>query len=815
MNYIHPFLLGKLEDGLMAKKPTYEELELRVQELEKEAEKRKHSEKELMVSEQRYRRLAENAKDMIYRMCLPEGRYEYVSPASIDIFGYSAEEFYNSPFLIQKVIHPDWQDYFEEQWSNIKAGNMAPFYEYPIIHKSGQTRWLHQHNVLIRDNNEHPVAIEGIVTDITDRKQAEEKLRESEEKYRFLIENIPSVTWITNEAGETTFIGPNVEKIYGFSQKEICEKGEALWFGRIHPEDIVKVRESFKNMFTDEMRFDVEYRIKRKDGKWIWLHDLAIMAYEEDGVKYAYGVFSDITERKRAEEALRESERIFSLFMEYSPIYVFFKDENIRSIRLSRNYEQMLGRPIDELLDKTMDELFPSNLAKSMIDDDIRILNEGKPITVEEDFNGRFYETTKFPILINGKPKYLAGYTTDITERKLSEEALRESEEKLARSRKMESIGLLAGGVAHDLNNVLSGIVSIPELILMDLPEDSKLRKPIKIMHESGQRAVTIVQDLLTVARGVAITKEPLNLNDIVSDYLQSPEFNKLKHIHPTVMIKTDLDSHLLNIGGSPIHIRKVVMNLVSNASEAIKGSGNVVISTMNRYLDRPIRGYDDLEIGEYAILSVKDDGSGISSVDLERIFDPFYTKKVMGRSGTGLGLTVVWNVVQDHKGYIDVKTDEKGTTFELYFPITRDEALGQDVDVSIEDLKGKGETILVVDDEESQREISCHMLDILGYKAKAVSSGEEAVEYLKEHTADLILLDMIMDPGINGRETYERVIEIHPDQKAIIISGFAETDDVKEAQKLGAGKYLKKPVTLEKIGLAVKEELTKRIIDL
>jgi CheY-like chemotaxis protein len=165
---------------------------------------------------------------------------------------------------------------------------------------------------------------------------------------------------------------------------------------------------------------------------------------------------------------------------------------------------------------------------------------------------------------------------------------------------------------------------------------------------------------------------------------------------------------------------------------------------------------------------------------------------------------------MQDHHGYVDVKSDKNGTTFELYFPITRDEIADKDLSIPIKDYKGDGETILVVDDVESQRDISCKMLDKLGYKTKAVSSGEEAVEYIKENTVDLLLLDMIMDPGINGRETYERIINIHPNQKAIIASGFAETDDVKAAQKLGAGKYIKKPLTLEMIGPAVKEELEK-----
>jgi PAS domain S-box-containing protein len=404
----------------------------------------------------------------------------------------------------------------------------------------------------------------------------------------------------------------------------------------------------------------------------------------------------------------------------------------------------------------------------------------------------------------------LIGTDADITDRKQVEEALRESEEKIARYKKMESLGLLAGGVAHDLNNILSGIVSYPELLLLDLPERSKFRKPIETIQASGHRAAAIVEDLLTVARGVATTKEPLNLNDLVGDYLHSPEFNKLKQFHPTVTFKTNFDSDLLNVNGSHVHIRKAVMNLMSNATEAIEDSGNVTISTMTRYIDKPLRGYDDVDIGEYVVLSVSDDGSGISSDDLERIFEPFYTKKVMGRSGTGLGLAVAWNVVQDHKGCIGVTTNENGTTFELFFPVTSRKISGKDSAITIEDFKGDGETILVVDDVESQREISCKMLEIFGYKTKAVSGGEEAVEYLKENTVDLILLDMIMDPGINGRETYERILKSHPNQKAIIVSGFAETADVKKIQKLGAGKYIKKPLTLEKLGPIIKEELGK-----
>ena len=236
---------------------------------------------------------------------------------------------------------------------------------------------------------------------------------------------------------------------------------------------------------------------------------------------------------------------------------------------------------------------------------------------------------------------------------------------------------------------------------------------------------------------------------------------------------------------------------------------GTLTIKTANQYLDRPIQGYDEVREGDYVVLSVSDTGEGIPAADLKRIFEPFYTKKVMGRSGTGLGLAVVWGTVKDHNGYINVQSEEeKGSTFTLYFPVTREEISAKRLPSPISEYLGKGETILVVDDVKGQRDLAEEMLEKLNYTVTSVSSGEEAVAYLKEHQVDLMVLDMIMDPGMDGLDTYRSILEIHPEQKAIIVSGFSESERVHSAQALGAGAYVKKPYVMEKLGLAVRKEL-------
>jgi len=399
----------------------------------------------------------------------------------------------------------------------------------------------------------------------------------------------------------------------------------------------------------------------------------------------------------------------------------------------------------------------------------------------------------------------------EITHRKRMDEERQKLEERLKRAEKMETLGQLAGGIAHDLNNILGVLVGYSELLQEKIEEPSPLRRYVDSILQSGIRAAAIIQDLLTMARRGVSVSEAVNFNRLVEAYMRSPEFEAVRAHHPLVTYRTDLGKDLINILGSQVHLTKAITNLVSNASEAIAGRGEVTIRTENRYMDQPIQGYDHIDEGDYIAFTVSDTGKGISPEDLGKIFEPFYTKKVMGRSGTGLGLTVVWGTVKDHRGYIDVKSEEgTGSHFTLYFPVTREEIAEERKGAPPETLQCRGESVLVVDDVKEQRELAVSMLTRLDCRVSAVSSGEEALEYVRTNRVDLIVLDMIMDPGMDGLETYRRILEIRPGQKAIIVSGFSETEKVREAQALGAGAYVRKPYMLEKIGLAIRQELDK-----
>lgn len=515
----------------------------------------------------------------------------------------------------------------------------------------------------------------------------------------------------------------------------------------------------------------------------------------------------EIIERKKAEKALKSQKSTLDSIFRVAPTGIGLV---VNRVIVEANDKLCLitGYSRAELLHQSARILYPTDEDFDFVGSEkYRQIAENQTGTVETRWQRKDKSIidvllSSTPVDMNDLSQGVTFTALDITHRKILEEKLRQSS-------KMEAIGTLAGGVAHDLNNILTGIVSYPDLLLLDMPTDNPYRKPIMTIQESGKKAAAIVDDLLTLARRGVAVKDIINLNSLISAYLQTPEHHKLMSHHTMVDICLDLAENLKNIEGSPFHLTKTIMNLVANSAESITGKGSITIRTENRIIPKNTVDTGGLAAGEYAVVTLSDSGAGITPENLDRIYEPFFTNKKMGRSGSGLGLAVVWGTVHDHNGHIDVQSvEEKGTIFTLSFPVTKKELPEPDLHPSVKEYSGNGQSILIIDDTKSQREIATELLTKLGYTVHSVPSGEDAVDYLKENSADLLLLDMIMAPGIDGLDTYKRILAFKPQQKAIITSGYSETKRVKEARQMGAKTYLKKPYSLEEVGIAIKKEL-------
>ncbi len=504
---------------------------------------------------------------------------------------------------------------------------------------------------------------------------------------------------------------------------------------------------------------------------------------------------------------LKENEKRLQTILDHSPLGIMIAStQTMQLLYANPAICKMLGYDKEELKSMGIESLHHPDDFNYVINEFKRQVQKGKTLAPDIPFlrkDGTIFKADIISATIELDGQVCAaGFVVDQTERKTLETQLR-------RAQKMEAIGMMAGGVAHDLNNILSGIINYPELLLLQLPESSDLRKPIEAIRESGKRAATVVSDLLTVARGAASIREPHDINILIHEYLNSPECEKLKSLHSDIVCTEQLNAKHSIISCSPVHIKKTVMNLMTNAAEAVAGVGNIIISTCNQRIEKSGTNQHNLASGEYVVLTVHDNGSGIDEKDLEHIFEPFYTRKVMGQSGTGLGLAVVWNTMEDHGGKIFVESSAEGTIFQLFFPRSEEDQIVQIENNKTEPLTSNSEHILVVDDEPLLRDIACQILQSFGYTVDSVNSGELAIQFVKDNPVDLILLDMLMEPGMNGRQTYEEIIKLYPGQKAIVASGFSESDDVKATLQSGASDFIKKPYSLEQLGRVVKKALT------
>lgn len=401
----------------------------------------------------------------------------------------------------------------------------------------------------------------------------------------------------------------------------------------------------------------------------------------------------------------------------------------------------------------------------------------------------------------------------DITEARNAAAREQRLQQRLLKAERIESLGLLAGTVAHDLNNILSPLVSYPDLLIGDFAATDPKRKMVEQMQRSAIKASAIIQDLLTLTRRGNHHTDLINLNVIVRQYLDSPEFAALAANHPRVKLKTEFEDTMPALIGSAHQIEQVIMNLVVNAFEAISGDGLVTIRTA--LIDEPsTQDTPDSDIkGAHIRFDITDTGIGIPEYEIDHIFEPFFSRRKSGRSGTGLGLAIVYGTIKDFKGTIQVESRPgQGTHFLIRLPIPAQQATSLDQIPSPAATTRSPCHILVIDDDPVQQELSRHLLLASGYTVDTVSNGRAGVAYLRQQDADIVLLDMIMKEDFDGLRTYESIRTFKPDQKVIIVSGFAKTDNVQQALKLGVCSFVQKPYTMKILLTAIQSALNHRL---
>ena len=777
-------------------------------ELTQDITDRKKAEQALIDREASYRHLFESSMIGWWTTRLEDGTFLKINKAALNALGFEHEE-----ELIGKHKSTDFYP-FEDRRRMLKtlieSGRVDRF-ESHITLPNGTIK-----TVLIsaRAYPEKGI-IEGSVIDITELRTTIEAFNEAVRKYANLYDNLRDGAVTVDMDGRIIECNLAFEKMLDYTREEIL----GLNYADITPEKWRTDEENIvhSQVLTQGYSENYEKEYIRRDGTTFPVELRSYLLRDDAGNPSGMWAFvRDITGLKRAEALLIQSEHRYRSLVETitEGMAIVDFDENI--IFANSSASRIFGYSHDELIGLNLRQIIISeDLSKILTETQKR--KKGIASKYEFTIQRRDKEIRHIFISVtpyqdaDGNIEGAVGLFSDITERKKEKSEQKKLKEQLERAQRMESLGILAGGVAHDLNNILGPLVAYPEMILMKLPSDSPARRQIEMLGKSAREAADVIQDLLTLARRGRYEMKPIDFNEVIDSYLESANLEELKSRNPNVAIEVNLDRTIGCISGSIPHLLKVVMNLVVNAFDAMPSGGKLSISTGQDRLEKLYGGLTNIQQGDYAIMRVSDTGVGIEEKNLRYIFEPYFSKKEMGSSGSGLGLSVVYGIVKDHKGYYDVNsTVGVGTEFILYFPLSPTEVQKQHEEDNI--ISGT-ETILVIDDVREQREIARELLSSLGYTIITVNNGREAVKFLKKHKVDIIILDMIMEKDFDGLDTYIEILKYHPSQKAIIVSGFSATERVSQALELGAGQYIKKPYTLKQLGMAIRTELDRNSV--
>jgi|GEM_PF-770914 len=764
---------------------------------------RKQTEEALRKSEELLRLITDNMSDMI-RVTDLKGVNLFTSPSHFKSLGYRPEERVGKS--ASDIIHPDDLEKVIKAFSEGLAANRPVSLEYRVRHADGHYVWLETVGDLLRDAQGNVTAVVMSSRDISQRKATAEELGRSEEKYRTLIETTRTGFVILDQDGLVLDANPEYVRLTGHHNlSEIVGKSVIEWTADHEKEkNAAAVGECFRKGYIRNLEIDY---VDSKGN--ITPIEINATRMESGGVPQILTLCRDITDRKQAEEALRESEVLYRNLYENLRDGIAAVDTHGVIIECNRRFLSMLGYSFEEVARLTYGDITPERWHVM----EARILKDQVNMRGYSDIYEKEYirkDGVVFPVelqtyLVHNIQGGMAGYwafVRDITDSKQAEEEKRILEERLRHADKMEAIGTLAGGIAHDFNNLLMGIQGHASLTLMDLDPSHPHYERLKRIEEQVQSGADLTKQLLGFARGGRYEVKPADMNDILGK--SSSMFGRTKK---EITIHRKYGKDLWTVEVDRGQMEQVFLNLYVNAWQAMPGGGEIDLETENVLLDDEQALPYAMSPGRYVKISVTDTGTGMDEKTRERIFDPFFTTKRMGR-GTGLGLATVYGIIKGHKGAIHVYSEPgHGTTFTIYLPASEKEVVKEKSAAGT--ITRGTETILLVDDEKMVLEVGREMLEFLGYRVYAAGSGQEALAgYMeKRKEIDLVILDMIM-PGISGGETFNRLREINSDAKVLLSSGYSINGEAKTIMDRGCNGFIQKPFQLSKLSRKVREML-------
>ena len=767
---------------------------------------RKQAEEALRESEKKYRGIFDESIAAVY---LFDDKKNFLdsNQAGLDLLGYSREELLNMSITDVDadpvVVLPAHEQ--------LLGGERIINYEHLLKRKDGKVITVLNNSRPIIDTHGHVIGMQSTIINITDRKQAEDALRESEERLRIAGKAAYDLIYewnVTND--ELEWLG-DIDGLLGYEPGAIS-RDIVAWLDLIHPEDSGQLENAvgLHRTATEPIRY--EYRIKHRDGTYRCLQDHGLPMLDKQGRPYKWiGVCADITDRKRAEEALRESEEKYRNILESM-------EEGYYEVDLAGNFtflndamSRNRGCTRDELMGMNNRQYMDPETAKKVYKVYSEIYRTGRPVKghqweiMRKDGTKGYVEVSAFLIKDSeGNPVGCRGIVRDVTDYLKAVSEKEKAIVQLQQSQKMEAVGTLAGGIAHDFNNILAIILGNTELASDGVPDSNPASESLKEVYRASIRAKDMIRQLLAFSRKSDEESTPIDMAAIIKESMQM-----LRSAIPTsVEFKQHISDDPCSVMGDATQINQIVMNLVINAADAMSEEGGILDVTLENILQEEKTCFDCvLAPGPYVRLRMKDTGEGIEPKIMDRIFEPYYTTKEVGK-GTGMGLSVIHGIVKRHGGGIWVKsTLGKGTVFEIYFPALEETA--EEEKEPEGEIKGGSERILFVDDEESLANLNRRRLERLGYDVKSTTKPLEALEWFNADPDqfDVIITDMTM-PRMTGDRLAAEVLKIRPHMPVIICTGYSERMSAKKAAALGVSKYIEKPIDLRNLASAIREVL-------